>query len=59
MGEKKGEDRRTELAGQYELFVYADAPSVPSLTIDARMLSMDSATDTRGSDDPYTLLKTK
>ena len=32
--------------------VYAEAPSVPSLTMEARMLSIDSATETRGSEEP-------
>lgn len=33
--------------------VYGAAASTASLTIEARMLSMDSATDTKGSDEPY------
>ena len=34
------------------VYVYAEDPSVPSLTMDARILSIDSATDTKGSEDP-------
>ena len=33
--------------------VYGAAASTASLTIEARMLSMDSATDTKGSDEPW------
>jgi hypothetical protein len=32
---------------------YADEESAPSDTMEARIDSMDSATDTRGSDEPY------
>ena len=35
-----------------KLGVYGAAASTASLTIEARMLSMDSATDTKGSDEP-------
>ena len=33
--------------------VYGAAASTASLTMEARILSMDSATDTKGSDEPY------